>query len=58
MRLSIRVVQKETGFSPHVIYENPREFKIFAGDTVCTTWKEAWTMGRIMRDSLREKKVV
>jgi hypothetical protein len=58
MRLSISVAQTKDGFVPRVVFQNPNGFKTYISDTACTSWKEAWTMGRIMRDGLREQKVV
>jgi hypothetical protein len=58
MRLSISIIQNNDGFVPHIIFENPKTFKVLPVDQCCRTWKEAWSIGRVMRDAIRKRKVL
>jgi hypothetical protein len=55
MRLSISIVKTESGYTPRLVLENPREFRIIPSDITCPTWKEAWTAGGIFRETIRSK---
>lgn len=52
MRLSISIKESSEGFTPRLVLEKPKYFKIIPAGEVCSTFKEAWILARLKRDTI------
>jgi len=53
MRLSISIIKTEAGYTPRLVLETPKEFRVIPTQKTCQTWKEAWVVGGLARETFR-----